>query len=83
MGWETKIGQSGMFQVHMHIHTEDNSILRAVLTFTLHQQEATPPPTNVEDDWGDDGEDMDLFVAASQLDQAILTPAPEQVNISH
>ena len=32
------------------------------------------------DDWGDDGEDDNLWVAASQLDQAILSPAPEQVN---
>ena len=41
-------------------------------------QEATPPPPAMEDDWGDDGEDEHLLVAASQLDQVILTPAPCQ-----
>ena len=50
-------------------------------TFCTPEQEATPPaPSGTVDDWGDDGEDEDLWVAASQLDQAILSPAPDQVN---
>ena len=57
-----------------------NAVLRNLFLCVIDNsaQEATPPPPAMEDDWGDDGEDEHLLVAASQLDQVILTPAPCQ-----
>ena len=75
MGWETQIGQSGRSLVVVFPHS-----LVPLFTNGLWQEATPPPSVTVEDDWGDDGEDEHLWVAASQLDQAILSPAPEQVN---
>ena len=77
MDWETQIGQSGRFLYICAISPVHCKNLNT------SEQEATPPAPSgngIEDDWGDDGEDEDLWVAASQLDQAILSPAPDQVN---
>ena len=40
------------------------------------------PAPAVEDDWGDDGEDDDLFIAASQFDQPIISPLQQQVGLN-
>ena len=36
----------------------------------------------MEDDWGDDGEDDDLLIAASQFDQPIISPLQQQVGLN-
>ena len=47
----------------------------------IYHKEVNPAPA-VEDDWGDDGEDDDLFIAASQFDQPIISPLQQQVGLN-
>ena len=70
LGFKAKIGQSGTSWWFYPCINE-----------ALNHKEVKPASA-VEDDWGDDGEDDDLLIAASQFDQPIISPLQQQVGLN-